>query len=65
MKGTNETQKFLRMILTNWNNIISFLFGNMRINMYICLNVRHVNLKIEDIELLELLVKTSTNNTIF
>ncbi len=31
---------------------------------YICLNMRYINLKIEEIELLESLVKTSCNNTI-
>ena len=31
---------------------------------YICLNMRYIILKTEDVELLELLVKTSTNNTI-
>jgi transposase len=36
----------------------------MRYYSYICLNMRYIKLETEHIELLELLVKTSTNNTV-
>lgn len=41
-----------------------YFFGAMGYFSYICLNMRYIKLKIEEVELLESLVKTSSNNTI-